>query len=333
MKKTLTISIAAYNVEKFLKKTLDSLIVDNMEKLEVLIVNDGSKDNTTKIAKEYCKKYPNCFKLIDKKNGGYGSTINASIKKATGKYFKQLDGDDWYDNNNLKKYLDDLEKCDSDIVYTPLLQYYEYNGKYEEYEDKVKVENGTYKLNEVIKDFPIIKMHSLAFKTEILQKNNILITEHCFYTDTQYVLFPLLFSRTITIYDYPIYIYRLGLEDQSVSIKGKLKHYQDHVKADYDIMKFMTNNRRIKISKNIDKYICQYLVMLFSSCIGKYLMVVKPSKEQYKYIREYDNKVLEYSKDVYNGMQEYSKAVKILRNNSYTQYKMLYYIKRLLKRF
>ena len=108
MKKNLTISIAAYNVENYLEKTLDSLIIDNLDKLEVLIVNDGSKDNTKKIAQKYCKKYPNSIKLIDKENGGYGSTINAGIKEATGKYFKQLDGDDWYNTENLNRLVEDI---------------------------------------------------------------------------------------------------------------------------------------------------------------------------------------------------------------------------------
>lgn len=102
--KILTISIAAYNVEKYIGKTLDSLINDDvMDKIEVLIENDGSTDNTAGIANEYVKNYPNTFKLINKQNGGYGSTINRSIKEAQGKYFKQLDGDDFLDTENLRK--------------------------------------------------------------------------------------------------------------------------------------------------------------------------------------------------------------------------------------
>ena len=90
MKKNLTISIAAYNVEKYIKETLDSLICKNMNLLEVLIIDDGSKDNTDKIAKKYEEKYKGVFKVISKKNGGYGSTINTGVEYATGKYFKQL---------------------------------------------------------------------------------------------------------------------------------------------------------------------------------------------------------------------------------------------------
>ena len=70
MDKTLTVSIASYNVERFLKQTLDSICLsDAIDDIEVIIVNDGSKDNTAAIAKEYVDKYPQNFILINKENG------------------------------------------------------------------------------------------------------------------------------------------------------------------------------------------------------------------------------------------------------------------------
>ena len=169
-RKILTISIAAYNVEKYLEKALNSLIVDNIEKLEVLIVNDGSKDNTVKIVNSFVMQYPDTFKLIDKKNGGYGSTINEGIKNATGKYFKQLDGDDWYEKDNLNKYLNDLEKLDSDMVYTPYDLFYENNGECKKCPEILNCNVGTYKLDDSINGFPILKMHALTYKTDILKQ-------------------------------------------------------------------------------------------------------------------------------------------------------------------
>ena len=81
-------------MEKYLNKCLDSLIVENMNLLEVLIINDGSKDNSSNIAHVYENKYPNTFRVIDKENGNYGSCINRGIKEAKGKYIKVLDADD-----------------------------------------------------------------------------------------------------------------------------------------------------------------------------------------------------------------------------------------------
>ena len=126
MAKLLSISIAAYNVENFLKGTLDSLLADEetLAKMEVIVVNDGSKDRTAEIAREYCDRYPESFRLIDKENGGYGSTINSAVRVASGKYFRLLDGDDWYFTENQKGYVEFLEKTEADIVLTPDVEYH-----------------------------------------------------------------------------------------------------------------------------------------------------------------------------------------------------------------
>lgn len=109
--KILSISIAAYNVEKYLKQLMNSIIrSQRMEDIEVIIVNDGSKDRTVSIAEEYVKMFPNSVVLIDKRNGGHGSTINTGISKASGHYFKSIDGDDWVDSSGLCRLVDYLKK-------------------------------------------------------------------------------------------------------------------------------------------------------------------------------------------------------------------------------
>ena len=95
MQKLLTISVAAYKVERYLPETLDSFLIPSVrEQLEVLIINDGSGEAISEIAREYEKKYPQIFRLIEKENGGHGSTVNRGIEEAQGKYFKTVDGDD-----------------------------------------------------------------------------------------------------------------------------------------------------------------------------------------------------------------------------------------------
>ena len=85
--KNLTIIIPTYNMQEYLQKCLSSLIVKKgLETLEVLVVNDGSKDNSSIIAHEFEAKYPGVFRVIDKENGNYGSCINRGLKEATGKY-------------------------------------------------------------------------------------------------------------------------------------------------------------------------------------------------------------------------------------------------------
>ena len=121
MQKLLTIVIPTYNMQDYLARCLDSLIIkddDLMSKLEVLVVNDGSKDNSSAIAHEYEAKYPNTFRVIDKENGNYGSCVNRGLKEAAGKYIKVLDADDWFDNSNFEKYLSVLSSIDADLILT-----------------------------------------------------------------------------------------------------------------------------------------------------------------------------------------------------------------------
>ena len=102
--KLLSIAIPAYNVSKYLKKCLDSLEVQSiLDKLEIIVVDDGSKDDTAQIAAGYHEKYPESYFVYSKENGGHGSGINFGIEHATGKYFKIVDGDDWLNTEELEK--------------------------------------------------------------------------------------------------------------------------------------------------------------------------------------------------------------------------------------
>lgn len=230
MSKVLTISVAAYNVSSFLKDTLDSLITNEcLDSLEVLIINDGSTDNTASIAAEYVKKYPDTFILINKENGGWGSTVNTGIREATGKYFKLLDGDDSFDSDSLPGFIDFLSKCDADLVYT---DYVVFDDESLEVTEEKKVDmrmplGETVSSDRLNPDF-MLMMHACTFKTELLQRNNVSITEHCFYTDNEYVVKALVNVETVCMKDCIVYRYRVGREGQSVSWVGYKKHYLEH---------------------------------------------------------------------------------------------------------
>ena len=115
--KVLTITIPSYNVEAYLEECLESFVNSEvMEEIEVLVVNDGSSDSTAEIAQRYADKYPETFRLINKENGGHGSTINTGIKEAKGKYFKVVDGDDWVDTRSFIRLVKVLKESEADIV-------------------------------------------------------------------------------------------------------------------------------------------------------------------------------------------------------------------------
>lgn len=328
MNKILTVSIAAYNVEKFISKALDSLLIENIDDLEILVEDDGGNDNTVNIVREYENKYPNIVKFVHKENGGYGSTINNSIKIATGKYFKQLDGDDWYYSKNFKKYMELLRNIDSDVVYTPYLKYFEKDESTiirDWFDANI---NGEYQINKVItKAKHELNMHAMSFKTSILKDNNINLLEKCFYTDTEYAMYPMIYAKTIYVsHDY-IYVYRVGRDEQSMSTKGRIKHYTDHIKVSKTLNIFVKEKCE-NLELNIKEYIIKYTSLMSCATIANYIMLLPCNKENLKLIKEFDNFIMEQKTDVYKTMKRESKIVRILRNTKYLAYRPLAFIKK-----
>lgn len=226
-KKILTISVAAYNVENTIENTLKSVTEcdDILNKIEIIVVNDGSKDSTVQKVNKYKECYPSVVFLVDKKNGGYGSTINESLKIANGKYFKLLDGDDTFETSNLLQYINYLEKVDDDIVISSYNEIHISTGEKNIIEQHKKKDNKE-SWDDIKSD---IMMHEISVKTSVLRDNNIKISENCFYTDNEFVFSALIYSRTFSIFSLPIYNYYLGQEGQSVSVEGIRKHYKDTI--------------------------------------------------------------------------------------------------------
>ena len=223
VKKILSVSIASYNVEKTLQRAVNSVLAEKkcLQDIEIIIVNDGSKDKTTEIAKEYVDKYPDIVILIDKNNGGYGSTINASLAVARGKYFKLLDGDDAFVSENLSDYICFLKKHSEDIVISPYYEIYEKAGEVF-FIDKHKASLKSSKAENIV-------MHEIAVNTEMLRTIGTHITEHCFYTDNEFVFYALLGGCSFANFSKPIYNYYLGISGQSVSVEGIRRHYKDMI--------------------------------------------------------------------------------------------------------
>ena len=107
--KLLSFAIPCYNSEAYMEKCIESILPGG-EDVEILIVNDGSKDRTAEIADAYAAKYPTICRAIHQENGGHGEAVNAGIRNATGLYFKVVDSDDWVDMDAYKQILDKLRE-------------------------------------------------------------------------------------------------------------------------------------------------------------------------------------------------------------------------------
>lgn len=229
--KQLTITIPSYNMEKYLEKCLDSMCgID--DRLEVIVVNDGSKDKTSKIAHAYEEKYPLDVRVIDKENGGHGSGINAGLDAASGRYFKVVDADDWITTENLKPILDKLENTDVDAIIMGFKTVNVSNGVILEYSPVSNSSNrriDMIKLNDKYDDVSsCLDFHSMCFNTEFLRSTGLRMSEHTYYEDQEFAILPFMHAESIMILPDMLYEYRIGDVHQSTNFLNQAKRVSNH---------------------------------------------------------------------------------------------------------
>lgn len=223
--KLLTVAVPAYNIAEYLPQCLDSVIDDD---LEVLVINDGSTDDTEAVAKEYESRYPGIFRVITKQNGGWGSGINRAIEEAGGEYFVNLDSDDWFSPEGLKALLRNLREHKVDLLLAPGFEHSMKSGKEWPMQfPKNCVFNREMQADELLPSLDFFfTVHSLILRTEILKQNNIRIDE-CFYTDMELLAFPVPYVNTVFVQQEPLYVYRVDRDGQSVSLASRARHPDD----------------------------------------------------------------------------------------------------------
>ena len=220
--KLLSIAVPCYNSQDYMRNCVDSLLKGG-ELVEILIVNDGSKDDTAKIADEYAEKYPTIVRVIHQENGGHGEAVNTGIRNATGFYFKVVDSDDWVNEEAFEAILKKLQEL---IAGPQTLDMMISNFVYEKQGVKRKKimryrkylpQNRIFTWDEV-SNMPVgnILMHSVIYRTELLRECGLELPKHTFYVDNLLVYQPLMSVKTMYYMDENFYRYFIGREDQSV---------------------------------------------------------------------------------------------------------------------
>lgn len=123
----ISIIIPAYNVQNYISRCLESLINQTYKNLEIIVINDGSKDNTLNIINEFAKK-DNRIIVINQENKGVSDSRNAGLKKVTGTYITFVDSDDWLDNNSCEEMINYLISNNADIAMFGYIREYENNS-------------------------------------------------------------------------------------------------------------------------------------------------------------------------------------------------------------
>lgn len=251
VKKILTCAVAAYNVSATIKQCLDSFVQsDKLNDAEIIIINDGSTDNTKDIVMSYVNKYPESFILIDKENEGYGSTYNVGFKNANGKYYKVVDGDDWVNPAAFGKLVEYLKKVDVDLAVSNFIMI----DQKRKHKDKVvKFHTGKYPQNvvmpfrKVCNGVDSIKMHNVVFRTSILKNKNIVI-DNMYYVDNEFIIYPMVYVKSCIFFNLDVYMYRVNQENQSVSLKGMQKNAL-HMRKVVEKLLFFYEDNFLKFEK------------------------------------------------------------------------------------
>lgn len=296
--KLLSIAIPCYNSQDYMEKCIQSLLVGG-DDVEIIIVDDGSKDATPEIADKYQKRFPNIVRAIHKENGGHGSAVNAGIANATGMFFKVVDSDDWVDESVFLQVLDRLRELalGDDIIDLFIANFvYDKDGakhkKVMKYTSMFPVEKvfGWSDVKLITKGHYLL-MHSVIYRTQVLRKCGLQLPEHTFYVDNIYVYHPLPYVKKMYYMDVDLYHYYIGRDDQSVNESVMIGRIDQQLKVnrimieDYDLWKIS--------NKKLRRYMFNYLEII--TVVSTVLLLRSGTEENlekkrtlWKYIKNYD---------------------------------------------
>lgn len=296
--KLLSITVPCYNSQDYMEHCVNSLLVGG-EDVEILIVDDGSKDATREIADEFERKYPTIVRAIHQENGGHGAAVNTGIANASGLYFKVVDSDDWVDEEAYHTILDTLRALSGSNKQLDMLLS---NFVYEKQGAKHK------KVMRYTKEFPqgrmftwddvkrmpkgkYILMHSVIYRTKLLRECGLELPRHTFYVDNIFVYKPLPYVQNMYYLDVDFYRYFIGREDQSVNEKVMIKRIDQQIKVnkimadDVDLWKITNRHLRNYMFNYLEIITVVSTIMCIRSGTEENL---EKKRELWSYIKEKD---------------------------------------------
>ena len=280
--KYITFAVPCYNSESYMEHCIESLLVGGKD-VEIILVDDGSCDNTAKIADKYEKKYPDIVRAVHKENGGHGSGVNKGLELATGLYYKVVDSDDWVDEASLKKVLEAIKKLKKDNTLVDMMVVnYVYERHHEQKEIKyvnTLPENKVFGWDEVgkFKKDAYLLMHSVIYNTKFLKETGLKLPEKTFYVDNIFVYYPLPYIKTMYYLNTPFYRYFIGREDQSVNEKTMIKRIDQQLYVNKLMIDFYDPYEYWDTNRNCAKYLIHYIDIMMS--VSTILLQISNTKE------------------------------------------------------
>lgn len=302
MNKLLSISISAYNKGKYLEQCIQSLLIPSLGKLEIIVVNDGSTDNTSEIAHKYAEQYPDSVIVIDKLNGHTGSCVNASLKRATGKYYRLLDADDYFVTENLEKYVAELEHTDADMIITTHV----ICRKPPVYVKPQNVKIGVvYSQNDI--DFhrlgmdACLGMHGITYKRQVLNNIHLKLTEGSAFADAEFSYFPIVACNTLQFFDFALYMYRTDVEGQQSTIVSANQREQAYMVAKRMLDDYIKNKSENMVIRGNQRIVVERTLIAY---YGLYLLHFRGNESDNRRIKDMDVLLKAHDEVIYKDLGE-----------------------------
>ncbi len=299
--KLLSIAVPSYNSQDYLHRCLDTLVPGG-EDVEIIVVDDGSTDQTAEIARQYITRYPGIVRLEQKPNGGHGSAVNRGLLVATGKYFKVVDSDDWLDADAYAKVLNCLRQQEAkdeslDMLITNYVYEYFYNGTRNNVQYRNALPQNRLFGWEHLRKFRISQlmlMHSMIIRSELLRECHLQLPEHTFYVDNIVAYLPLPLVRKVMYLDVDFYRYFIGRPDQSVNTANMIKRIDQQLRVTYLMLHFYHLDQDVA-DVNLRKYMHRYLSMMVTISVVHLILSqdeanLRKIDELWETIRQYDLK-------------------------------------------
>lgn len=288
--KILSIAIPSYNSQDYMRNCIDSLLTGG-EEVEILIVDDGSKDATPQIADAYEQKYPGIVKAIHQPNGGHGEAVNAGLRNATGYFYKVVDSDDWVDQEAYKQILDFLrEAVKEEEPLDMLVSNYVYEKQGAKHKKVIQYhsilpENRYFGWEEIghFKPSQNILMHSVIYRTEMLRSCSFELPKHTFYVDNIFVYWPLPYVKKMYYLDVDFYRYFIGRDDQSVNEKVMISRIDQQIRVNKIMIDIYAQHENRFSCEQLKEYMQHYLetILLVTS-----VLLMKMDTEEADEMRE-----------------------------------------------
>lgn len=298
MNKILSIVIPSYNMQDYLPACLDSLRVDDpalFNQLDIIVVNDGSKDRTSAIAHEYVAQHPDVIRAIDKPNGNYGSCVNRGLAEAKGTFIKILDADDTFDMAAFKSFIRRLieseEKNEQVDLFLTDFVWLDANGEVMKRDRFSLCPNTVLDVDSLNKLEPLAMMQAVAYRTAILHELVYRQTEGISYTDLEWASYPMAGVRRI--YYFPHVIYRYLAERPGQTMEPVRFHVKDlpmRGKVSLRMIKELADRQKAGAPSLLMLYLRKF-ALFATKGIYVSAILLHPSQQTASYLTKFDKEI------------------------------------------